>query len=143
MLALCPLLASGSHALTIHKPSFYDRAMSAISTPELYKPAADAPAQQPWNGLNDNLSTDPRFRRPWYDGGRKADPKKVGIGLTIAGSVTTALAAALMISNANAKTYQGQYGTAGGPNLGTYILGALLGAIGLGMLIPGIILISR
>jgi hypothetical protein len=72
-----------------------------------------------------------------------ADPLKAGIGLTIVGSILTVFGAALIIGG----TQQHSYTNASGyhkrdPTL-YYLVGAVAGAGGLAMLIPGVVLISR
>jgi hypothetical protein len=146
VLILCVFFACRSGALSVPKSPFYERSMALISTPDLNHtaPATISPYPNAPINLAAKMDIDPRFRRAWYDnGGGERDPAKVGLGLTIAGSILAAIGTTMIIVNANAVEHQAPGGTAGGYHYEYDFFGGLLIAGGLGMLIPGIILLCR
>jgi hypothetical protein len=145
LLVLFMAIGCGSADSFVPKSAFYQRAMAAIPTPDLNQTAEATTSVHPYVtfSLTSKIDTDPRFPKHWYSSGRESNPKSVGLGLTIAGSILVALGTGLIIANANAKYYQSSAGPAGGPHLEADILGVLLIAGGTGMLVPGIILLCR
>jgi len=122
--------------------NFYERSLAAISTPVLHPREHQGETYPPGKRSVHLQIEDPRFHRPPW-GGRSADPKKVGLGLTIAGTAVGALGAVIIIANANKPDRVGPGGLSKGHHVEYDIIGGLLILLGVGMLIPGIIMLFK
>ena len=139
LLALCLALSGICNARSAHRLSFFDRAMAAISTPELHTPGSTPEAAaQPLMASAAFNSLSGLRGQPWFHQSGGANPSRVSTGLIIAGAICTALGAAVMIAGTSQHAYDDARGHHYGHSTEYYIVGGIISTGGLAMLIPGI-----
>ena len=132
-------IAMSSHAIRRAPANFSQRALAAISTPELHPPGEQRGLKLPAGSPIQNQNDDARLHRsPWS--GNAANQKRVGLGLTIAGIAVCGLGAGILIADANNKE-RNSFREGSQPELD--IIGRLLILFGTALIIPGIIMLLK